>query len=181
MNMIGTMCKSTRRRNALSATLEASDSASRFCTMKTKALSIPGFEVPMVFSKGGGEPRGFSMLALIHEHGAQEDDKNTGDAPSKYNCVRLIRNCRKLVSYRRMCRGGTVAMHPKVSLHRALRLGTSPRSKRVAEVDDATSDNFRLRRMMAREAGSPHAGMCPARGQSRSCQIDRMRSQCKGA
>lgn len=60
--------------------MEASGSASRFCAMKPKALSIPEFEAPTVFSMGSGEPRGFSMLVLIHEHGKQEDVESEGDA-----------------------------------------------------------------------------------------------------
>lgn len=47
--------------------------------MKTKALSIPGFEASMAFSIGGGEPRGFSMVVLIYEHGVQVEVESTGD------------------------------------------------------------------------------------------------------
>lgn len=153
MNMIGTRCKSTRRRNALRSTLEASGSVSRYWAMKAKALSIPGSEASMVFSMGGGEARGFSMSVLIHKHGAQEEVESTSDARSKYNCVCLphLQLPQTHVIPPHVLRRHSCNV-PEGSSHQALRFATSPKSRRVAEVDDVTSDNFGLCRTMAREA-----------------------------
>lgn len=59
-------------------------------------------------------------------------------------------------------------MHPKVP------------STKLAEVDDATSDNPGTLQDNSEISNFSPAGVYPARGQSRSRQIDRVRSQYKG-